>query len=125
MIQQGLIRLDNAELNQRREHAHDADRQSLEFRAEQLSNHDPRYWAETQREGADINSQADERHQTERRHVDAALLLIEVEGQGTEAHGHHRIGDQQQHPPASPVHQLRGRESEYDLCGTILSLYDF
>lgn len=124
MVQQGLVRLNYAELDQGSEHAHDADRQSFELRTEQLSDHDTRYGTEAQSERADVNAQADERHQTERRHVDASLLLPEVEGQGAEAHGHHRIGDEQQHPPAGPVHQLRGHESEYDLCAKISSSVD-
>lgn len=83
VVQQRLIRLDDTELDQRREHTDDSDGQSFEFRAEELSDHDAGYGPDAQCERADVDSQADEWYEIESRHVDAVLWLPKVESQGT------------------------------------------
>jgi len=114
-VQQVLVHLDDDELEQRRDHAHDAQRQTLDVRAEQLAHHDSRDGAEAQRERTDVHAKADQRYKTERGHIDFVILQPEEVAQATQAHGHHRVGDEQQHAPAGLVHQQCGRERELDL----------
>lgn len=101
--------LDDDELEQRGQNADDAQRDAFRLRREQLAHHDTGYGAEAQREHADVDGQAGQRHPRHVRHVVALLLGVKEGSQRQQADSHYAVADQQQHSAASAVHQQTGQ----------------